>query len=287
MRAPPQADIQRRDLPADVLAWVESVCGPVERIVDLLRYRRPASGRATLKVETASGWTYKVRRFGSASAAEAARAERLTLNPPWMPRVIAWRDDACIERWIDGQTGDEAPLEPDQIERCGTMLRQVHDAPPPAGARMRTPELWAERLRENLGRLRLAGLIGDQAEAECLKHAMSDFPKALTIGLVHRDLCPENIVRDGEGRLWVVDNALLTVGSLEEDAARVWWRWPMTPPQRGAFLRGYNHPARACWFELPSPFWRASVIANSARIRLGADPAGAAARAQCLLESLR
>ncbi|MBL8990639.1 MAG: aminoglycoside phosphotransferase family protein [Phycisphaerae bacterium] len=287
MRPTLQAETPRRDLPAGLLAWVESVCGPVERITDLLQYHRPGSVRATLKIETSSGATYKVRRFGHGSADEAARAARSAFNPPWMPPVIARRDDASIEGWIHGRTLSQAPPDPTEIEHCGILLREVHEAPSPAGAAARTPEGWAERLRDNLSQLRGAGLIDAGDEAASLSRAMADRPETLTIGLVHRDLCPENIVRDAEDRLWVVDNALLSVGAIEEDAARVWWRWPMTARQREAFLRGYNHSERAPWFERPNAFWRASVIASSARIRIDADPAGAATRAERLLESLR
>jgi hypothetical protein len=112
--------------------------------------------------------------------------------------------------------------------------------------------------------------------------AMAHLPATLTLGIVHRDLCPENLITDARGRLISVDNGSMTIGAIDEDLCRVWYRWPMTAGERKAFVTGYEEYRSADGFGQPSLFWVVVVIVNSARARLRSSATAAAAALQRL-----
>ena len=89
---------------------------------------------------------------------------------------------------------------------------------------------------------------------------MSETPEECEIGVVHRDLCPENLVRGREGRLFCVDNGSLSIGAIAEDLCRVWYRWPMKSDERQAFAEGYSAFGDPTAFCQPSTFWMVAVV---------------------------
>ncbi len=127
---------------------------------------------------------------------------------------------------------------------------------------------WVDKMRRNLAKLSQAGLISTARSKELEYLAMSDLPEKIDIGVVHRDLCPENLLQDGRHRLFCVDNGSLCVGAIAEDLCRVWYRWPMSKQERQAFAEGYSSFGDPAAFCQPSAFWMVAVVTNSARVRL-------------------
>jgi thiamine kinase-like enzyme len=77
-------------------------------------------------------------------------------------------------------------------------------------------------------------------------------------GVIHRDLCPENMVRQPSGALCVIDVESAGIGARAYDLARTWYRWPMTPEHRAALFTAYaDHGGVA-------PEWRTSRSGRSA-----------------------
>lgn len=99
----------------------------------------------------------------------------------------------------------------------------------------------------------------------------------VAFGVVHRDLCPENLVVEAGGRLLSADNGSLTIGAIEEGPSRVGCRRPMDAAERQAFAEGYGAHADPAPFLHPRRFRIIAVLSNSARVRLGLSRAEAAA----------
>ena len=94
-------------------------------------------------------------------------------------------------------------------------------------------------------------------------------------GVIHKDLCPENLVIDPRGIVHAVDNEWMTIGPTAFDLARTWYRWPMPEPAWRHYLSTY-----ACLHD-PEPalahftFWRIAVVSKSARVRVTLRTGGA------------
>jgi thiamine kinase-like enzyme len=88
------------------------------------------------------------------------------------------------------------------------------------------------------------------------------------MGLVHGDVCPENLVVDASGRLRVIDTDSLAVRAKEYDLARTWYRWPMTREERGTFEDGYPEPAVLASYHEHFSHWALSILIRAASFRL-------------------
>jgi len=96
-------------------------------------------------------------------------------------------------------------------------------------------------------------------------------PGSASTGLVHTDFCGENMVVDGDGRLWVVDNERLGIGILAYDLARAWYRWALPDAAWERFRAAYADaaPLRDA-LEQPG-FWNIAAAVGSAVLRLRLD----------------
>ena len=87
------------------------------------------------------------------------------------------------------------------------------------------------------------------------------------MGVVHGDICPENMVIDGHDNLRVIDNDSIAQRAREFDLARLWYRWPMTIDQREAFDDGYGlSDVLACYRE-HFLHWAIVVLVGAADFR--------------------
>ena len=127
---------------------------------------------------------------------------------------------------------------------------------------------WIEQLQQCLLQLVEAKLLSLEYADQLKQLAMTEQPSDLATSVVHRDLCPENLVRDDNGKLFSIDNGSMVVGSIEEDLCRVWYRWPMNTEEQQAFAQGYRKHGDPSGMVQPSLFWRIVVITKSACVRL-------------------
>jgi aminoglycoside phosphotransferase (APT) family kinase protein len=86
--------------------------------------------------------------------------------------------------------------------------------------------------------------------------------------MVHLDYCSENIVWRRPARLFVIDNATLSLGDPAEDLARTWYRWNMDARSWRAFLAGYASLADPQRFLDHFPFWAGVTLVRAARYRM-------------------
>ena len=130
---------------------------------------------------------------------------------------------------------------------------------------------WLEaRLRvlaRHLGRLAEAGSLA-AAEARQLEQlATANAPARADFAVIHRDVCPENIVADPNGRLVLVDNAAVRGGAPDEDLARTCYRWPLDARARTEFLDAYAAHRDPGRFLGHRRFWMIAALAHASWIR--------------------
>jgi len=176
--------------------------------------------------------------------------------------------------WVDGDVVaslDFIPL--DVIHRCGANLGALHQQDVsgwPDVVVRRTDQVLA-RLESDTTILVEAGELETDAAAEAHRLANEHVPGDASTGIIHNDFCPENIVLDASGSPVCVDNATLTFGPHDYDLARTWYRWPMSPGESDAFLRGYEMYRRRASFERHFVFWSICMLTATAanRLRIG------------------
>lgn len=237
---------------------------------DLTRLRSSVLERPAWRLELGDGRALKGRVFADEEEAERFCGLHRLLPPHGFPRLLDRHGRAVLLEWVDGRP---VPAEPDVslLRACGRLLGELHRTDvPPAAARQLASQ--ASRLPHPLDReLRAVSEAGwlEPGEAERLL-AVSEGarPAAPETGLVHLDLCPDNLVVDGTGRPVLIDNATLSVAPLDHDLGRAWYRWPMEPRRREAFLEGYRERRSTAAFEAAFPYWRICGLAFSAWLRV-------------------
>lgn len=235
-----------------------------------------SDGPAAYRLELADGSVLQGRRL--ASPRRARLVERLTrVAGAAFPEPIARRGAALLTPWIDGTpVSSIAPLDDTLVERAGEILAALHRLPVPEWRRLgiRTPAELCARVARDLSLLADAGLL-DRASAERARgQAEAAMPTAAGLGIVHSDFCAENLVLTAGGALVAVDNATLTFAPYDLDLARTWHRWPMTPLERIAFLRGYERGRSGEGFLRHFRFWAVVALSGAAANRVRTDAGG-------------
>jgi thiamine kinase-like enzyme len=241
----------------------------------------PANGmRKTYRLRFADGRTLKGRCFRTPVLAEVARRIHERAGSSCLARLVAHHGEAVLEEWIAGEVLVQGRVGLAHLRRAGQMLGSLHRCSPPVTDDLDFRPLdiqgWARKTAENLRALRARGSISSRRAERLGQMVRSCMPSTATLGVVHRDLCPENLLTDAGGRLVSVDNGSLTIGTIDEDLCRVWYRWPMNAEEQGAFVDGYREYGDPDGVRRPSPFWVVVVMLDSARARLGVSASMAA-----------
>ncbi len=240
---------------------------PLVRCESISRHGAARETRDTFRLDFADGVTLKGRRLPSPATAKRVEAVVARLDPERFPHVVARRGAALVEEWIPGEPLDRQGWGPAHLRWAGETLGRVHRIDPP---RQRTP-LWL-RARKALLSLHLRRLAGAGAlrAADALRLrdlALANAPGDTDFTLVHRDLCPENIVVDPKGRLFCVDNAAARGGAPDEDLARTCYRWPLDDRACAEFLDTYRAYRDPRGFVEHRRFWMVAALSHASWIR--------------------
>jgi hypothetical protein len=232
---------------------------------------RAVRGQNAFRLEYADGRVLKGRSFKNpAEAAECVELSR-HLDVGTFPPTIAHAGTGVLSVWIEGRPLAVADCGAALVERCGRLLALIHTTRLDPADCQRAAAAVARDL-PSLGReideLVARGVLDARQAARAAGIAAEYEPAERATGLVHDDFCAENMVVDGEGRLWVVDNENVGLGALDFDLARTWYRWPLAPALRAAFYRGYAEHRPLDSFRAHFWFWAISALVGSAAFRL-------------------
>ena len=159
-------------------------------------------------------------------------------------------------------------MDDDLARWAGDLLGRLHSLPCRAQATPVRDVCWhLEKLRLNIGKMAKAGNLARTTAEHILQLAADLKPPDVEVGLIHGDFCGENIVIDRSGNPIAVDNEHITLGALDYDLVKCWYRWPMTPSQRLAFRECYQSYRSTLPAIEHFRFWSICSLANSARIR--------------------
>ena len=225
-------------------------------------------------LEFLDGRVLKGRQLRSTMEAERIEYILRSVGHPCFPHVLARHRTAILNDWIDGTPLNHVPLTPDLARRCGALHAVLHSSPLPADNpyQPRSAHRSAGRLRQELDQLVRAGLIEEREARVLLALALDHAPANFAVGFVHGDFCSENIVQRESGELCVVDNDTLTVDAMDYDLGRSWYRWPMSPPLRAAYLAGYDSGRSSHDFVTHFPHWAIAAAVAGAVFRLRHRP---------------
>jgi hypothetical protein len=251
---------------------IQQVSSRLVRAQDIATIPANDPRRRTYRLWFEDGRQLKGRYYPSSRFALVARRIREMNALEFLPAIVNHHADAMLEEWIAGESLAMETTNQALIQQCGRMQGLLHRALVPSLDDFDFKPLqisdWAAMMSKSLASL-VHERVLPQAEAHRLEHlALQHAPTRQQLGVVNRDVCPENLVVNAQGRLFLVDNGSLTVGSVEEDLCRTWYRWPMLVDERQAFSAGYREFGDPAGLTNPSIFWRVVVVANSARFRL-------------------
>ena len=193
-------------------------------------------GRALYRVTTSDGRTVKLRVLQDPAAADQLRAIRTSLPPAFAP-VLDVHGRLLLEAWIDGVELPELGPSPDRTAEAGALLADLHRT---TVGEVVPSNRWVEPARADLAALHDAGRVDDDAAQALGDLLEAGDPGTYRSCTIHRDFCGVNIVIDGAGALWVIDNEWFVLGPAGFDVGRTLNRWWMTDAERAAFTTAYE-----------------------------------------------
>ncbi len=240
---------------------------PLVRCERVSRHGATRETRDTFRLDFADGVTLKGRRLPSPAAAKRVEAVVARLDPERFPRVIARLGAALVEEWIAGEPLDGGSSGAAHLRWAAETLGGIHRLTPPRPR----PPFWL-KARKALLAVHVRRLADRRAlsrdDADRLRDlAFANAPEETDFALIHRDLCPENIVIDPSGRLFCVDNAAARGGAPDEDLARTCYRWPLDARAREEFLAAYRAFRDPRGFVGHRRFWMVAALSHASWIR--------------------
>ena len=231
-----------------------------EAAEDITALRWGDGRRVTVRVRLRGGGSVKVRRNRPHKLATFAALVR-ALDDPRLPRVLAATDGFTVEEWVEGTPLAELPLAPERLAQVADLLGSLHTRP---RVRARRTAGVVEHARRQLGALAAAGALAPGAgrRLACL---LDEAPARAPVGVVHTDVCAENLVEDPAGRIHAIDNDGMQLGFLDHDLARTWYLWPMPAPSWRLLEERYQ-----TWRPPDDRvrFWRCEATLKAAYLRL-------------------
>ncbi len=236
-------------------AHIEDVYGvPVTAIREL--------GLGVHRVERANGTTWVARVFPAARSLDAARGDAALLDWLVQAGIPAERTAAPEPVSVhEGQavlvtefaSGREPEASPGLFEQLGALLGQIHRLPSDRSPADRAGGAWhhlvldatpADELvavRQLLHDARHRVRHRDAAAYEQLREAVDalTLPADLPVAIVHPDLVPRNLIRDGDD-LTVIDWAGAGLGTRVVSLGCLLWSTAGHGPSVDAVVRGYR-----------------------------------------------
>lgn len=230
----------------------------------------PTHGRYCYRLRLADGSFVKARQLGSRWRAENVRELCGYVDPRHVPLVLDGRDGALLIEWVDGKPLEAVRLSPSLLQMIGRLHGSIHVAELQRGPwRLRDSALAyrPDRFEPELAKLAEIGLLDRREAAQLLRLALDSAPEDFSVGITHGDLCPENLILAGDGRVVAIDNETMAVAPQDYDLARTWYRWTLPRRAREAYFDGYARYRSPDAYSRHFFYWAVLVLARAALYR--------------------
>lgn len=246
-------------LPPEIHGLVRSLGLELSRVVEITSLPGLATPRRTWRLELDGAGVAKGRLVRDLRTAEAMERWLPLLPGARFPRLLARQGVATLEAWRAGCPCRDSGVS--VLEAAGSLLREVHGLleTQEIAANDRRLEKWGEGTETWIETLRLGGALTEGLARSLLQTTRELRPRGATWGLRHGDFCLENLI-ESENGLCCIDNVTVGPGILESDLGHTFYRWPMQPRAREAFLAGYRHAEVLSHFLEHEDFW---IIASA------------------------
>lgn len=263
----------RAELGEDLFALATHHSADLVGVERLSRLVAPRHRAAAYRLRFADNHSLKGRRLPSAATARQVEEILQRLGHPAFPKPLRRKGSALLLEWIDGVTLECGRASLAHARACGALHAWLHRFPweaTPTSSPHTVLSAHRARAERHLTSCAKAGLV-DDSEVEKLAELLETHrPLDCESGLVHGDLCGENLLLDRSGQLRVVDNEALSLGACDADLARTWYRWPLSPSWRDAYLCAYARHRSPDAFLAHFPYWAICALLGSLSHRRGA-----------------
>ena len=277
-----------RTPPADVLRVLDRLGMAPVAFTPVGGFPRWHVDRITFRVDLADGTTVKVRRVTKAARPTRAAALVRALDDPRLAPPLAMEGRVAVEAWVAGTPLQPTTITTQRVHEAADLLASLHarsDVPGHPFRRTGSVAPVRERALRHLAELHTGGVLHAHERQELTARIGRDLPIRATRGVVHGDLCPDNLVVTDDGALVSVDNERVRIDFLDHDLARTWTRWPMTRDHEREFFARYRAHGRDAPPRATEDAWRICTTVKSA-CTLRRTPDTGAALARTLLDRL-
>ena len=269
------------ELPPDLRTLVDALDSCLIQVTPITALHTTIPDRATYFLRFDDGTTLKGRTLNQGHKAEMMRFVRNRMDMGSFSRVLSNNGQAVLEEWIDGIPLNQLPPRQQTTYRCGALLGKVHrqlavSSRQPA-VRRTIRQLTADcrlptadsPLRDGLDQLKAIDVLSQSETNQLWSTARKYRPESVEIGFVHRDFCAENLVLR-RGQPCGIDNTTMSIGPLDKDLSRTWYRWPMSNRQWRFFLAGYGTRRSVRQYLIHAPYWAILVLVQASLFRIRA-----------------
>lgn len=259
------------ELGRDLGTLIQEVETPLIAATLISRFPPIHTGRASFRLQFSGPRLLKGLRCELPTGPARIEALLALLPAEHFPRLVARRGEALLIDWMPGAALRPRDCTTALLRQCGHLQAAIHLLPIPEHAPVplsRRSADWEQWLAEHLRQLVSAQALTSREARSVMRLAQRHAPASTHLVVCHGDFCAENIVKDSAGRFYVVDNETVAVDACEYDLARTWYRWPMTNPQRAAYLEGYGQGPSMSSFHAHIVHFAVVVLAESAAYRL-------------------
>ena len=263
----------------DLFELIEAFGAPLAGIVPITSFPSAAEHSAAFRIDFVNGLIIKGRRLPTPDRARRMHELVRVLANERLVSVLARKGDAVLEEWMPGMTLSDGIQNPHVVERCGELLGSIHGAAMPRclvdsyGPGPAVVRDGIDRLNSEIDELIRTSLITAELASQLAETAKRTAPGEASVGFVHGDFSPENIIRDPSDRLYCVDNVKVALDAFDWDLARTRYLWPMDEIGTQAFFAGYHRYRDSTSFWAHAKFWMIKVLVHSCLFRHGARSA--------------
>ena len=255
-------------LPQPVLALIDKLPEPPVSVTEITAIR--SSRRGTWRLEFASAPPLKARILPPDTSIGFLRTVLPLLPEGQFSQLIDSSSTATLEEWVEGRSLVDCEHTPELLQQCGRLLGRVHRTSGPGVSGWQTSVRCLNWFEADLLRLLLSDFFDLQVARRIHEFAVPHRPAKAEFGITHREFCPENLLLHN-GRVCSIDNMLLAARPLDEDLARLWYRWDPAPEDWSHLMTGYSEFRDVSEFHEQFPFWISLVLVHTMIARCKLD----------------